>query len=67
MNVGLFVYFIYCEFMIDCHSLQRRDNVAYELISHSIFIFFVCYNKDNIVYESISHSYLYLSFAKTKR
>ena len=45
MNVGLLVYFIYYEFMIDCRSLQRRDNVAYESITHSIFIFVVYYNE----------------------
>ena len=39
--------FIYGEFMNDnCCLLQRRDNVAYELISHSIMICVVCYNEE---------------------
>ena len=46
MIVGLLVYFIYYEFMIDCLSLQQRDNIAYESIFYSIFIFFVCYNDE---------------------
>ena len=46
MNVGLFVYFIYSEFMIDCRLLQRRDNVVYGSMSHSVIIFSVCYNEE---------------------
>lgn len=36
----------YCEFMIDCRSLQQRGNVTYESIIHNIFIFSVCCNKE---------------------
>ena len=40
--------FIYCEFIIDCCSLQRKDNVAYESKIHSIYMFFFCCNEERM-------------------
>ena len=37
----MFKGFLHLQFMTDCRPLQRRDNVAYESITHSIFIFSV--------------------------
>jgi len=39
MDIGLLFLFIYYEFMIDCRSLQRKNNVAYEMNTHSVYVF----------------------------
>ena len=46
LRVDIGFLFIYCEFMIDCHLLQRTDNVTYKC---HIFIIIVCHNEEIIL------------------
>ena len=67
MDIGL--VFIYCEFMIDYWSLQRKDNVAYESNTHSLYVFCLLQRRDNVPYESNTHSIyvFFFLFVATKR